>query len=137
VRARFLIDKSALARMPIPSVQARLVPILETGQAASCAIVDLEVLYSVRSAEDHERTRQRRRLAYEHVELNDAVFEQAMDTQGELAKSGRHRIPIPDLIIAAAAESARLTVLHYDHDYDVIAEVTGQAMEWVVPQGSI
>ncbi len=123
--------------MPIPSVQARLVPILETGQAASCAIVDLEVLYSVRSAEDHERTRQRRRLAYEHVELNDAVFEQAMDTQGELAKSGRHRIPIPDLIIAAAAESARLTVLHYDHDYDVIAEVTGQAMEWVVPQGSI
>lgn len=123
--------------MPIPSVQARLVPILETGQAASCAIVDLEVLYSVRSAEDHERTRQRRRLAYEHVELNDAVFEQAMDTQGELAKSGRHRIPIPDLIIAAAAESARLTVLHYDHDYDVIAEVTGQAMEWVVPRGSI
>lgn len=137
MRARFLIDKSALARMPIPSVQARLVPILETGQAASCAIVDLEVLYSVRSAEDHERTRQRRRLAYEHVELNDAVFEQAMDTQGELAKSGRHRIPIPDLIIAAAAESARLTVLHYDHDYDVIAEVTGQAMEWVVPRGSI
>ncbi len=123
--------------MPIPSVQARLVPILETGQAASCAIVDLEVLYSVRSAKDHERTRQRRRLAYEHVELNDAVFEQAMDTQGELAKSGRHRIPIPDLIIAAAAESARLTVLHYDHDYDVIAEVTGQAMEWVVPRGSI
>lgn len=137
MRARFLIDKSALARMPIPSVQARLVPILETGQAASCAIVDLEVLYSVRSAEDHKRTRQRRRLAYEHVELNDAVFEQAMDTQGELAKSGRHRIPIPDLIIAAAAESARLTVLHYDHDYDVIAEVTGQAMEWVVPRGSI
>ena len=135
--ASFLIDKTALARMPLPRVQARLVPILETGQAASCAIVDLEVFYSVRSAEDHEQTRQRRRLAYEHIELNDAVFERAMDIQGELAKSSRHRIPIPDLIIAAAAESARLTVLHYDHDYDVIAEVTGQAMEWVVPRGSL
>lgn len=137
MRARFLIDKSALARMPLPSVQARLVPILETGEAASCAIIDLEVLYSVRNAEDHERARRRRRLAYEHVELNDAVFERAIDVQAELATTGRHRIPIPDLIIAAAAESAALTVLHYDQDYDLIGEVTGQEMEWVVPRGSL
>ena len=137
MKARFLIDKSALARMPLPSVQARLAPILETGQAASCAIVDIEVLYSVRSAEDHEQTRQRRRLAYEHIELDDAVFERAIDVQAELARTGRHRIPIPDLVIAAAAESAALTVLHYDRDYDLIGEVTGQEMEWVVPRGSL
>ena len=56
---------------------------------------------------------------------------------GELAKTGRHRVPIPDLVIAAAAESADLTVLHYDRDFELIAEVTGQATDWVVPRGSL
>lgn len=43
----------------------------------------------------------------------------------------------PDLVIAAAAEVAGLIVLHYDRDFDLIAEATGQATEWVVPQGSV
>jgi hypothetical protein len=60
-----------------------------------------------------------------------------MDVQGELSKTGRHRVPIPDLLIAAAAEAGGLTVLHYDSDYDTIAEVTGQSVEWVVPRGSL
>jgi hypothetical protein len=47
-----------------------------------------------------------------------------MDVQGELSKSGRHRVPIPDLLVAAAAEKGGLTVLHYDGDYDIIASVT-------------
>ncbi|MCL4369147.1 MAG: VapC toxin family PIN domain ribonuclease, partial [Actinobacteria bacterium] len=50
---------------------------------------------------------------------------------------GQHRLPIPDLVIAAAAESADLTVLHYDADFERIAEVTGQAHDWVVPRGSV
>jgi len=35
------------------------------------------------------------------------------------------------LIIAAAAEHAGLTVLHYDRDFDRIAENTAQPVEWV------
>jgi len=27
-------------------------------------------------------------------------------------------------------------VLHYDRDFDLIAEVTGQPVEWVVPYGT-
>jgi predicted nucleic acid-binding protein len=43
---------------------------------------------------------------------------------------GQHRIPsIPDLIIAATAELAGLTVLHLDKDFEVIAQVTGQPVE--------
>jgi predicted nucleic acid-binding protein len=53
-----------------------------------------------------------------------------------LARTGRHRIAIPDLIIAAA-EAAGLILLHYDHDYDMIAEVTRQPVEWVVERGSV
>jgi len=134
---RFLVDKSALARMPLEPVRRRLAPIIEAGDAATCSIIDLEVLYSVRNHEEHKRTRERRRLAYEQVALTEAIFERAMDVQGELAKTGRHRVPIPDLLVAAAAEKGGLTVLHYDSDYDTIAQVTGQPTEWVVPRGSV
>jgi predicted nucleic acid-binding protein len=134
---RFLVDKSALARMPLEPVRRRLAPIIEAGEAATCSIVDLEVLYSVRSFEEHERTRRRRSLAYEKVPLSEDVFERAMAVQGELAKSGRHRVPIPDLLVAAAAEKGGLTVLHYDSDYDTIGDITGQPTEWVAPRGSV
>lgn len=135
--ARYLVDKSALARMPLAPVRARLAPIIEAGEAATCSIVDLEVLYSARDHREHERIRARRRLAYGQVPLNEQTFERAMDVQGELAKLGQHRLPIPDLIIAAAAEGAGLTVLHYDADFERIAAVTGQAVEWIVPPGSV
>jgi predicted nucleic acid-binding protein len=137
VRARYLIDKSALARMPLEPVRRRLAPIIEAGEAATCAVIDLEVLFSARNAEEHERIRQRRALAYQSVPMTEEILERAIAVQGELAKTGRHRIPIPDLLIAAAAEAAGLTVLHYDGDYDLIATVTAQAVEWVVPRGSV
>ncbi|MGH9126964.1 MAG: PIN domain-containing protein [Acidimicrobiales bacterium] len=60
----------------------------------------------------------------------------AIEIQHLLARRGHHRVPIPDLIIAAAAEAAGLTVLHYDADFEMIAEVTGMAHEWVVPRGT-
>jgi predicted nucleic acid-binding protein len=56
----------------------------------------------------------------------------------DLARKGQHRgVTIPDLLIAAAAEAAGLTVLHYDSDFDRIAEITGQPVEWIVPPGSV
>ena len=133
----YLLDKSALARMGHPRVQARVAPVIAAGEAATCPIVELEVLYSTRNRDDHARTRARRRLAYRNVELTRAIFERAVDVQGLLAARGRHRLPIPDLIIAAAAESAGMTVLHYDADFDAIAAVTRQRTEWVAPRGSL
>jgi predicted nucleic acid-binding protein len=137
VKALYLIDKSALARMPIAAVAERLTPILEAGEAATCDVIDLEVLYSARSHEEYEKIRQRRALAYHSVPIAAETLKRALAVQGELAKSGHHRVPIPDLLIAAAAEAAGLTVLHYDRDYEVIAAVTGQPVEWVVERGSL
>ena len=54
-----------------------------------------------------------------------------------LAQGGQHRIPIPDLIIAAAAETVGMTVLHYDSDFDTMAAVTNQDTEWVARRGSL
>ena len=133
----YLIDKSALARMEHPRVQARVGPIIEAGEAATCAIIDLEVLYSTRNRHDHSRTRDRRELAYRRIELTEAIFERAIEVQGLLAGQGLHRLPIPDLINAAAAEADGMTVLHYDSDFDTIAAVTKQDVEWVAPRGSL
>ena len=133
----YLLDRSALLRMPHPEVRTRLEPIIEAGEAATCAIVDLEVLYSTRNQPEHTRVQARRALAYRRVELTEAIFQRAISVQGLLAGRSRHRLPIPDLIIAAAAEAAGLTVLHYDADFDTIAAVTGQTVEWVAPRGSL
>ncbi len=135
MRARYLVDKSALARMPLEPVREVLAPIIDAGEAATCAIIDLEVLFSARNREDHDRIRERRALAYHSVPITEEIFQRAIAIQSALARSGRHRVPIPDLIIAATAEAAELVLLHYDHDYDVIAEVTGQRAEWVVERG--
>jgi predicted nucleic acid-binding protein len=134
---RYLIDKSALSRMTYGSVKQRVSPIIEAGEAATCAIIDLEVLFSARNHDEHQKIRLRRKMAYRRVPLTEAIFERAVDIQAELARTGHHRVPIPDLIIAAASESASLTVLHYDKDFDIISRVTGQPAEWVVERGSI
>jgi len=65
------------------------------------------------------------------------VWERALEVQTELARSGAHRgAALPDLLIAATAERHDVTVLHYDHEYDLIASVTGQPVSWVVPRGT-
>ncbi len=135
--ARYLADKSALARMQLDSVSSRLGPLIESGQIATCAIIDLEVLYSAKNYEEHSKIRTRRSIAYRVLPLSQSIFERAIEVQSQLARSGKHRIPIADLIIAATAEDASLIVIHYDSDFDTIASVTGQVCEWVVPRGSV
>ncbi len=73
----------------------------------------------------------------EWLAMPDEVWDRAMTVQGGLAARGNHRAAsLPDLLIAATAERHAVTVLHYDGDYDLIARVTGQLAEWVVPRGS-
>ncbi|MBV8196359.1 MAG: PIN domain nuclease [Candidatus Dormibacteraeota bacterium] len=134
--ARYLADKSALARFPLPAVGQRLRPLLEEGSIATCAIVDLEVLYSARNLTDYEAVLEEHR-SLDAAPITPKVMTGALELQHALARRGHHRIPIPDLVISAAAHSVGLVVLHYDADFERIAEVGGAAHEWVVPQGSV
>lgn len=136
LNAIYLADKSALARFPVPSVAARLRPLLEEGALATCTIVDLEVLYSSRNLADYEEILEERR-ALDAAPITPEVMALAVDLQHELARRGQHRVPIPDLIISAAARTAGLVVLHYDADFERIEAAGGAAQEWVVPQGSV
>jgi predicted nucleic acid-binding protein len=137
VAVSYIADKSALARMKHPAVAAVLSPLLIGGSVATCSVIELEVLFSARTHADIVVTRNRRR-ALPFVELYQSDFDRAVDVLEGLAEAGHHRASgIPDLLIAAVAERNGLTVLHYDKDFDLIAKVTGQAMEWVVPAGSV
>jgi len=72
------------------------------------------------------------------MDVSTAAMERAMDVHRLLAVSSQHRhFRLPDLIIAATAEQYGATVLHHDADYDRIAAVTGQPVEWVAEQGSL
>ena len=131
-----LADKSALARMTNTAVAERLAPLILGGQVATCAVIDLEVLYSARSLGDYEEILVERG-ALPTLALTETVASRALDVQHLLARRGQHRVPVPDLLIAATAEVNGVAVIHYDADYDRIAQVTGQPAEWVVPRGSI
>lgn len=134
--ATHLADKSALARFSAPAVLRRLGPLMEEGFLATCAIVDLEVLYSSRNLADYEEVFEERR-SLDAAPITPEVMSRAIELQHELARRGQHRMPIPDLVISAAAQVAGLVVLHYDADFERIEAAGGAAQEWVVPQGSI
>lgn len=104
---------------------------------ATCEAVVLELLRSARNSADF--TRQAGVLALlPSVPMGGDAFHRATEVQSALAARGKHRgVPPIDLLIAAAAESARLPLLHYDHDFDLIAGITGQQCSWLLPAGSL
>jgi predicted nucleic acid-binding protein len=134
----FLVDKSALARRETrPEVREALEPLLLRGDVATCGVIDLEILYSANSRRDYRATA-RALGGMPRAPLDEACFERALEVQGMLAARSQHRaVPLPDLLVAACAERAGLAVLHYDADFDRIAKLTGQVVQWVVPRGSV
>lgn len=91
----------------------------------------LEMAYSARTAADMAAILHRPPLVDMPIEQITPTAElRALEVIEILVQRGQHRAPsIPDLLVAAVAEQARLTVLHVDKDFQLIADVTGQAVE--------
>jgi len=129
----WLIDKSAYARMQagqaaeIDAWNSRI----ERGLVKLSTITRLELGFSARSGEAGRAAFGLPPLSMMPVEhLTPAMEDRAFEVQMLLADRGQHRAPsIPDLLIAATAEKAGLTVLAVDKDFDLIAEITGQPVE--------
>lgn len=133
----YLGDTSALARITQPKIADRLRPLLESGLVARCTPTDLEAGFSSVSPPSHRKMRHSR-SAWPFVAMDQLVLDRAVEVQDELAGRSQQRgAKIADLLIAAAAESAGLVVLHYDHDFDLIAGISGQPTEWIVPVGTV
>ena len=138
VIARFLIDTSAAARMRLAPVADRLEPLITGGLVATCATLDAEALYSTRSPEEYEQVRADRRDAYEYLSSDDGHWQRAFDAQRELSRTGRHRaVGIADLLTAVLAAEHRLTIVHYDADFGIAAEVLAFEQRWVLPRGTV
>lgn len=127
----WLIDKSALVRLAASRDVAEWAARIERGLVRIATVTRLEVGYSARSGTDLRAGLLGPPLAAMPAEYQTpATEDRAVEVLALLADRGQHRAPsIPDLIIAATAELAGLTVLHYDKDFEIIASITGQPLE--------
>jgi len=125
------IDKSALVRLAASPEAGEWAARIERGLVRVTTVTRLEAGYSARSGPELRAGFRQPPLSSMPVEyLTPAIEDRAVEVLTLLADRGLHRAPsIPDLIIAATAELAGLTVLHLDKDFEVIAQVTGQPME--------
>jgi predicted nucleic acid-binding protein len=127
----WLVDKSALVRLAHSEDAIEWAARIQRGLVRISTLTRLEVGFSARSATELREGMTRPPVASMPVEyLTPAIEDRAVAVQLALADRGHHRgASIPDLLIAATAELAQLTVLHLDADYELIADLTGQPVE--------
>lgn len=127
----WIIDKSALVRLGNSPDAEAWANRIERGRVRISTLTLLEVGYSARSGTDLATLLTSAPVSAMPVEYSaPAIEDRAMEVQQRLAERGHHRAPsIPDLLIAATAEINHRTVLHVDKDFELIADLTGQAVE--------
>jgi predicted nucleic acid-binding protein len=126
----WLIDKSALVRLADAADASEWADRIERGMVRISTVTRLEVGYSARTAAQARSIFRVPPISAMPVEyLTPSIEDRALEVQLALAAKGRHRAPsIPDLIIAATAELAGLSVLHMAKDFELIAAITGQPL---------
>jgi predicted nucleic acid-binding protein len=132
--AWFLSRRSDAAR-----ARQALDDLLLAEEVAICDMVRFELVYSTRNAVEMAGALANLDALYD-CPVGKREWERALDVYRCLAEQGgaHHRaVGYEDLLIAAAAEAAGATVLHYDEDYDRIAAITGQPTSWIAPRGSL
>ena len=128
---RWLVDASALAVIPRSPDVDLWSSRIQRGLIHVSTVTRMEVAFTARNGPDLRRlltTSPMSALITESV--TPAIEARALEVLGLLADRGQHRAAsIPDLLVAATAESENLTVLHRDKDFELIAEITGQPLE--------
>jgi predicted nucleic acid-binding protein len=135
----FIADASAWMRAQRESVRDEWETAVRSGQIATCPIVTLELLRSTRDGAEFDR-RADTLDQLRDVPITRSVTNAARMAYRRLAHVSPlyHRsVKLPDLLIAAAAEDAALGVLHYDEDFDRLAEVLAFESRWIAPRSSL
>ncbi|MFZ1155055.1 MAG: PIN domain-containing protein [Solirubrobacteraceae bacterium] len=133
-----IADTSARVRTHEQSVREQWAAAVEADQIATCSIVTMEMLYSARDANGVAET-EKIEASLRQIPVTASVQRAAIGAMRELAQhgAGAHRIPPPNILIAAAAQEAGIGVLHYDRHYDRLTEVLSFESVWVVRPGSL
>jgi predicted nucleic acid-binding protein len=135
----FIADTSAWARSEQPIVAGEWQRAIASGQIATCPVVKLEVLLSARDGDELD-SRDDALAALRDVPITRSVTNAALLALRQLAHvrpQHQRGIRLPDLLIAAAAQDAGVGVLHYDRDYDRLADVLSFESRWLAPPGSL
>jgi hypothetical protein len=136
--ARYLADKSALARLHLPAVREELEPLIVRALVGICGVTELEMLYSARNIQERARMREQLDASLDRIDIPGDIWEQAAEIQEALTDQAQHRsASIPDLIVAATARARDLEILHYDRDFETISRYTEQPTRWIVPPGTV
>lgn len=145
MRQLYLLDNSVTQRIHrAPSVAQAAAALLTVGEFASCLPQALEEGYSAQNAADHRLIMDDNQQAKVFLAPDAEVARLALDLQARLFEAGLGRaVGVSDLQIAATAirhsgPDQLVTVVHYDHDFDHLAQVEpGLRVQWIVPVGTV
>jgi predicted nucleic acid-binding protein len=132
------VDTSAWARAHRPEVRSQWIDALRADRLRLSAAARLEILLAARDGDAFDELAQEL-VALRPAPLTATVIRAAQAAMRTLAhrSAGAHRIPIVDYLLAAAAGELGAAVIHYDHDYDTLAEVVDFESVWISPPGSL
>jgi hypothetical protein len=129
----YLIDTSAAVRLlSSDAYDEDWGQVLDNGLVALCDLTELEILFSARGRADREGIQEELRQLFSWTLMPDGIYQRAREVQQLLTDNGEHRSAGPvDLLVAATAELAGLTLLHHDRDFETVARRTGQSTVWL------
>jgi predicted nucleic acid-binding protein len=133
-----VVDTSAFSRAHHPDVREAWTRALRADRLRISPAVRLEILFSARNGKGFD-TLAEQLSALRPAPLSVSVLRAAEEAMSMLAhrSAGTHRLPIIDYLLAAAAQEAGAAVIHYDHDYDTLAQVMAFESVWLAPPGTL
>jgi predicted nucleic acid-binding protein len=133
-----IADTSARMRTREPRVREEWTAAVNADRIRTCSTVTMEILYGARDADDVVET-EKIDARFRQIPVTVSVQRAAIGAVRELSQQGpgAHRIPPPDILIAAAAQEAGIGVLHYNRHYDRLTEVLNFESVWIAPPGSL
>lgn len=137
---RYVIDTSAwITSRRQPELRRHVNALLLADKLVMTHPVQHELLYEARNAQEFRDIRLELGLM-PLASIDEAAWNAAFNMFEALAERGgmhQRQVGLNDALVAAAAERIGAPILHYDHHFDLIAEVTGQPTEWIAPRGSL
>ena len=134
----YIADTSAWQRAALEPVADEWRDAVAAGQIVTTPIVRMELLYATRTSDEFDDFDRLLRQLRE-VPIKRSVTDAAIAAMTELATRWplSHRVPVPDLLVAAAAQDVAIGVIHYDHHYDRLADVMSFESRWIAPPGTL
>jgi predicted nucleic acid-binding protein len=135
---RFLIDASAAVRIHRAVALQEWEPVLQQGRVGMCEATEVQLLRSARSPDEYARLADGLAALYARYGVGRDVWSLARAVQGRLTQEGCHRsAPLVKLLVAVTALHHGLTLLHYDRDFETIAQHTELRTRWLAEPGSL